>query len=195
MKNAIVLLSLFVFILAGCNTAIPNAAPVLEPTATVTPEKATVSNPVTGSLFAINEIGLGPAGYVSLTNFTDQPAALGGLFLCQASRCFALPETEVLPGRTVRIATGDGSGIEGVVAANATLGELQPSDGEVGLYASTDVTDPRAILAYLQWGSTPHENTAAAIQAGLWLEGAFSPSSDRAIRLFRTDGGLWLFEE
>ena len=36
-----------------------------------------------GSFLIINEIGLGPGGYVALTNFTSVPAATKGLYLCQ----------------------------------------------------------------------------------------------------------------
>jgi hypothetical protein len=39
----------------------------------------------TGTYFAINEIGLGVNGYVSLTNFTDVAASMEGLYLCQGS--------------------------------------------------------------------------------------------------------------
>jgi hypothetical protein len=48
----------------------------------------------------------------------------------------------------------------------------------------------------MQWGSTPHELTGLAIDAGLWLEGGYAPTSEKATRLFRVkETGLWLFEE
>lgn len=149
-----------------------------------------------GSFFSIDEVGLGSNGYVTLTNFTDQPANLGGLFLCQGSQCFGLPDVVVDAGKTVRIAAGDGAGYEGVVATRATLGELRPADGEIALLASQELDDPQAMLAYFQWGSTPHKLTQIAIEAGLWLQGGYGPSSQTATRLFRNkDSGLWLFDE
>jgi hypothetical protein len=154
------------------------------------------SQPEDGSsFFAINEIGLGPDGYVSLTNFTDVPVTLAGLVLCQMPNYFELPDVAVEPGQTVRVAVGDGAGLENVVATNATLGELAPADGEIALYTSRDFEDPAAMIVYLEWGSTPHGRSAVAVEAGLWIEDSFAPTSPTATRLFRVEeSGLWLFE-
>ena len=150
----------------------------------------------TGTYFSINEVGLGPNGFVALTNFTDVPASLAGLYLCQEDSCFELPDTVIEAGETVRVAVSNGNGIENVVAKNATLGELRSSDGEVALLASTRLNDPNEILVYFQWGSTPHKITQTAIDAGLWVKGGYGPSSENAIRLFKVpESGLWLFEE
>lgn len=150
----------------------------------------------TGSFFAINEVGLGPEGYVALTNFTDVPASLDGLHLCQGSQCFALPDATVPPGETVRIVVAEGAEHGGIVATHATLGELRPSDGEIALLASQDIDDPGAMLVYFQWGSTPHDLTQTAIDAGLWVEGSYGPTSENANRLFKAENsGLWLFDE
>jgi hypothetical protein len=166
---------------------------------------ATVSPPVaepakvnsgSGTFFAINEVGLGLDGFVALTNFTDVPSSLAGLYLCQGSQCYELPDVVVDGGETVRVAVGDGTGYEGVVATRATLGELRPSDGEIALMASQELDDPQAMLVYFQWGSTPHELTQVAIDAGLWVKGGYGPSSQNATRLFKVaETGLWLFEE
>jgi len=175
------------FVLIACATA--NPIETATPSVTATPRSGS------GTLFAIDEVGLGPDGHISLNNFTDQPASIGGLFLCQGSKCFELPNVEVAPGAIARIAVGSGTGLDGVVAKGATIGELRPSDGEIALYASKNLNDPKAILAYLEWGSTPHDNTQVAIDAGLWIKGSFAPSAENATRLFRTEGGLWLFDE
>lgn len=89
-----------------------------------------------GSFLAINEIVLGPQGYVALTNFTNVPVTAKGLYLCQGAECFALPEAVIEAGETARVAVGDGEGLEGVIASNATIGELKPADGEVALFSS-----------------------------------------------------------
>lgn len=184
-RLALVLLILF---MVACTTTGPGAV------TTKTPSQAAASSSTTGTLFTINEVGLGPNGYVALTNFTDQPASLGGLFLCQGAQCFALPDVEVAPSATVRVAVGNGTGLGGVVATRAAIGELRSSDGEVALVASQNVKDPKAMLMYLEWGSTPHDNTQTAIDAGLWLKGSYAPSATDATRLFRQDTGLWLFD-
>lgn len=163
--------------------------------ADATSKPATVSG-ATGSFFAIHEVGLGPEGYVSLTNFTGVPVTTAGLYLCQGADCFALPDAEVSAGETVRVAVGDGSGLEGVIATEAAVGELRPSDGEIAIYASQEYDDPEALLVYLQWGSTPHDLTSVAVEAGLWREASYAPSSANATRLYRVEeSGLWLFEE
>jgi hypothetical protein len=150
----------------------------------------------TGTFFTINEVGLGPNGFVALTNFTDVPASLDSLYLCQGSACFELPDVVVGAGETARIAVGDGAGHEGIVATRATLGELRPSAGEIALFSSQELDDPQAMLVYFQWGSTPHKLTQTAIDAGLWVEGGYGPSSQNATRLFKVaETGLWLFEE
>ncbi len=183
----IMMVALVMLILIGCTTT--NLAETQMPNGTATPRSGS------GSLFAINEVGLGPDGYVALTNFTDQPASLAGLFLCQGAKCFELPNVEVDPGATARVAVGNGAGLDSVVATGVTIGEIRPSDGEIALYASKNVNDPKAMLAYLEWGSTPHDNTQVAIDAGLWIKGSFAPSSGNATRIFHNEGGLWLFDE
>lgn len=143
-----------------------------------------------GRFFVIDEVGFGPDGYVSLTNFTEVQGSLAGLFVCQPPKCAALPDADVSPGRTVLLAVGDGENLDGVVASDVRLG-LSPVDGEVGLYASKDVEEPLDVRAYVEWGSTPHEGTPVAVAAGLWLEGSFVASSDDATRIYLTTGGEW----
>lgn len=146
-----------------------------------------------GFHFEIEGVGLGPAGYVALRNYVDVPASLGGLYLCQPPDCVELPDVEVEPGEVAVIAVGDGEDLDGVVMTNAGL-TLTPADGEVALYASRDVESTDDIRVYVQWGLTPHAGTKVAQEAGLWGTG-WAPSSERATRLFRNEGGLWLFDE
>lgn len=157
-----------------------------------TPE---ASSPVV-VMFAIDEVGLGAHGYVSLTNFTDGAATTRGLSLCQGTRCYALPDTSVAAGSTARIATADGAGLPDVIAMDASIGVLQPTDGEIALYAGGKIDDPSRMLAYVEWGSTPHRLTPIAIEAGLWLKGSYAPSSAKATRLYRdAKSGLWLYDQ
>jgi hypothetical protein len=193
-KRRLFSLFLFLFITAGCSDEDPGAEPTVTP-ALPQNDPGTVSSG-TVTFFAIKEVGLGPEGFVALTNFTDTPASLAGLTLCQGSECFELPDVVVDPGETVRVAAGDGTGFEGVVATRATFGELRPADGEIALFASQELDDPQAILIYFQWGSTPHNLTQVAVDAGLWVRGGFGPSSQHATRLFEAEeSALWPFEE
>ena len=148
------------------------------------------------SAFDIQELGVGEKGWVALTNFTSEPGKLAGLFLCQAQACYALPDESVPAGETVRITTGSSAGLENVIAKNATFGELKSVDGEMALTTTDNPQQPEQILFYMQWGSTPHALTRLAIDAGLWLEGGYAPTSEKATRLFRVkETGLWLFDE
>lgn len=196
MKRTLIALFLGVFfIVAGACTGQSSAdAPSATPSSVaVAPARDSLQ---TGRFLAIREVGLGPDGYVALANYTDSRANLDGLFLCQGVQCVALPDVVVPAEETARVAVGDTADLEGIVVDGTGLGELRPSDGEVGLYASGDLDNPGAMLLYYQWGSTPHELTQTAIEAGLWVEGGYGPSSPNATRLFKVEEtGLWLFEE
>jgi len=194
-KSRFFLPVLILLITTACISGQPNTN-VNVATANAPQEGPVKLSSATGTYFSINEVGLGPNGFVALTNFTDVPTSLAGLYLCQGHACFELPDTVVGPGETVRIAVGDGSGRENVVATHAAIGKLQPSDGEIALLASKEPDNPKAMFVYFQWGSTPHQLTQTAIDAGLWVEGGYGPSSTNATRLFRVpETGLWLFEE
>lgn len=143
--------------------------------------------------FAIDEVGLGPNGYITLLNYTDVAASLDELYLCQPPTCVDLPDVVVDPGDVARITVGDGVGLDDVALTDAPL-TLRPTDGEIAIYESEDVSDAAKIRAYLEWGSTPHEATRVAIEAGLWREGSYAPSSPDATRLYQTDANLWVFD-
>lgn len=182
-----------IFVAAACN------ATVTSPNPTATPASQTAS-PVGSSdasdvsrFFAIEEIGLGPEGYVTLLNYTEATASLDTMFLCQADACVDLPDVVVGPGEVARIAVGDGTGLENVAMTGADL-DLTPADGEVAVFHSKDVSDKAEVRAYLQWGSTPHELTKVAVEAGLWIEAGYAPSAPHATRLWKTDANLWVWD-
>lgn len=147
------------------------------------------------SYFAIQEVGVGDISYVSLTNFTDVSVTTAGLILVLDGENIELPDVAVEAGATGRIALGDGAGLENVIMTAEDLGPLRPAEGEIALYTADDFSDPAAMINYFEWGSTPHERTDVAIEAGLWLEGSYAPTSPTATRLYRVEEtGLWLFE-
>jgi hypothetical protein len=143
--------------------------------------------------FSIEEIGLGPDGFVTLLNYTDQPASLNNLRLCQEDRCVELANVDVDGGSVTRIAVSDGAGLDDVGMTGADLA-LTPDDGEVALLRAGSATEAADIRAYLEWGSTPHGLTAAAISAGLWHAGSYAPTSPSATRLYKTEANLWVFD-
>jgi hypothetical protein len=142
----------------------------------------------------IIEVGFAP-DFVTLENYSDTTAGLGGRWLCDPPACFRLPELDVEAGATVRIALRSDDGVEDAVISNTGLGPLTRGNGELGLYASEDTGDLGAVQDYVEWGATPHQGTTSAVAAGLWREGSYAPSGDTAIRIFvDLETGLWLWD-
>ena len=192
-RMTIVVIVAALFVVTACTTTVSSSSPTSTPAnQTAAPLGSSDGSDVT-RYFAIEEIGLGPDGYVTLINYTEAAASLDAGFLCQAEGCVDLPDAVVGPGDVARVAVGDGTGLEKVVMTGADLA-LTPADGEVGLYHSKDVTDESQIRAYLQWGSTPHELTPVAIKAGLWTETGYAPSAPHATRLWKTEANLWVWD-
>jgi len=182
-------LGLMSLALAACGTFATGSP---GPARTGDPPPSSVASDV-GRYFAIEEVGLGPNGWVTLRNYTSSAASLDTLFLCQPPRCVDLPDVVIEPRDLAVVAVGDGTGFERVAMTDAEL-ELTPSDGEVALYSTDDVSDSSRLWAYLEWGATPHAGTATAIKAGIWHEGSYAPSAAHATRLWKTEQNLWVWD-
>lgn len=189
MTRRVSLLAVLLLLVAACDTSLDSPMPSASGSAS-TP--STVANDV-GRYFSIEEIGLGPDGWVTLLNYTDTAASLDSLYLCQAPRCIDLPDVVVGPGSIARIEVGGGSGLGDVAMTGADLA-LDPTDGEVGLYSTDDASDSTRLWAYIEWGSTPHDGTETAIKAGLWHEDSYAPSAPYATRLWKTEDNLWVWD-
>ena len=190
------IMTALILVLTACSSSDDaESAPSVDGSSTTTGSSDVQRQPESvSSFFSIEEILLGPDGYVALNNFTSIPVTLDGLHLCQGGDCFSLPNEVVPAGGIAYVAVGAAPNADGLVVTGATIGDLEPSDGELALYV-TDPSNPERIITYLEWGSTPHERTVEAIEAGLWLEGSFAPSGDNAVRLYRDpDSGLWLWD-
>jgi hypothetical protein len=186
-------LAVGILLVAGCSSTTPTSNPTgVTTNPSLSPDPSSDASDLS-RYFSIVEIGLGPDGYVTLINYTEVAASLDGVFVCQADGCVDLPDTVVEPGQLARIAVGDGEGLANVVARDADL-DLSPADGEVGVFRSRDVTDSDGIRSYLQWGSTPHEMTDTAVEAGLWLPTAYAPTAAHATRLWKTEANLWVWD-
>ena len=107
-------------------------------------------------------VEFGEAGYVVVANQGDDSAQLGGIHLCQLSVCVDLGT--VVDGAA--IAAGGSAEI-----AAATIGGLSIAGGEAALFSSSDVTDPDAIVAFVQWGTGGSRGEVAAA-ARIWPAGA-----------------------
>ena len=122
-----IILVIYLILISGCEgkNLLFNTTDAISPTQA----SSVRSSHLDGFSFAINEIGLGSNDYIALTNYTNVPASLTGLYWCQVYAFFELPGINVAVGDTIRITTVDGDGLEGVVATNASLDELRSSDG------------------------------------------------------------------
>lgn len=150
--------------------------------------------PVDGAYFRFVEVGVGNDGYVTLENYSGVDHSLDAYFLCQGDACVDLPDVIVTTDQSVRVATVAGSGVDDVVMTDAEIGVLRPLDGELALYRSSDLSAD-TLVAYYQWGSDPHDITDDAIEASLWVEGAYGPTGEEAVRLWLDPGtGLWLWD-
>jgi hypothetical protein len=175
----------------GSQTQKPHAA---TPEPTNTPAgPAQTARTVPQALLSINEIGLGPKGYVTLLNFTKQRQQLQQLRICQESKCVDLPDVSVKPGGRARVATGPTKDLGAVVMADAALGDLKASNGEIAIFATNDAGS-RRLVTFMEWGSSPHMHTRQAIADGLWIKGSYAPTAPTAVRLYQKRGGLWVFD-
>jgi len=60
---------------------------------------------------------------------------------------------------------------------------ISSADGEMGLYTSTQYTNPDAIVDYVEWGSSGHTRSSVAIAAGIWTAGDFVPAFDSSMSI------------
>ncbi len=191
-RSTLMAMSAALLVAAACSTTVSPSLSASPAAQTAAPVGSSDASDVS-RFFAIEEVGLGSDGYVTLRNYTEATASLDTLFLCQAETCVDLPDVVVGPGEIARIALGDGTGLEDVAMTGADL-VLTPADGEVAIFHSRDVTDVSEIRAYLQWGSTPHELTALAVEAGLWIATGYAPTAAHATRLWKTEANLWVWD-
>ncbi|MFP5331357.1 MAG: hypothetical protein ACLGHX_03195 [Acidimicrobiia bacterium] len=146
-------------------------------------------------LFVIDEIGVGPDQYVVVRNITDVSLSLAGFILCQEGDCVDAPAEAVSGGESV-VLFGSGSPSDERDSYEIPgLPTLRPDDGELALF-SNESADGANIHFYVEWGSTPHQTSGLAVDAGFWIEGSYAPTGANAVRLWRhPDTGLWLWDQ
>ncbi len=123
-----------------------------------------------GAAFAITRVEFGDGGLVEITNVGDAEGVMDGWFLCQRPSYHALPAATLAPRQSLIIE-----------AAQASIGTLDPTDGEMGLYRSGAFGDAGAIVSYVEWGSSGHGRAAVAVTAGIWPDGGFVPAGGDGI--------------
>ncbi len=51
--------------------------------------------------------------------------------------------------------------------------DIDPADGEMGLYLNNNFAQSASIIDYVEWGSTGHNRASVAVSAGIWTAGDF----------------------
>jgi len=127
-----------------------------------------------GTAFAITEVNFG-ARTMQITNWGDAVIDPNGLTVC------SFPDYAQISGAPT-LAPGE--------SATINLNDLgipsDAADGELALYLNTRFDDPKAIVAYVEWGSSDHARSPVA-QAGsvdgepVWAGGSVDPAGASVI--------------
>ena len=142
------------------------------------------------AVFAIEMVTFGDGAMVVITNTGAGAGDLAGHWLCQRPSYFQIPDVALEPGAQVAIAL-DGEGFApppGAVTidAVATVGTIDPTSGELGLYSASQFDDPTSIVSYVEWGSAGHGRSSVAVAAGIWTDGGFVATTPTTASLSTT---------
>lgn len=135
---------------------------------------------VDGPVFEITTVTFGSPMLV-ITNVGTETGNLGGHWICQRPAYQELPAMDVEAGQSVAISLGGdvflpppgALTVEGVL----NLGAISASDGEMGLYSSSSFGSAADIVSYVEWGSSGHGRSDTAVEAGVWDDGGFVPTT------------------
>lgn len=160
--------------------ATATTASVADTTASA-PETTTAPATSSGARFAITVVSLGVLGKVEVENIGDASGSLAGYWLCQRPSYFEFPDVELQPGEVASVSVGGDIFVPspGAIAIEevARIGPFNPENGEVGLYEGGDFSDADAIRSYVEWGNSGHGRSEVAVEAGIWPEGGFVPTT------------------
>ena len=110
----------------------------------------------------LNEINAN--GNVELTNIGDDTINVSTYFLCNFPNYIRMDTLNIICGSLI-IAPG------GFVTVDASSLNFTSADGELGLYEDDSFSSASSILDYVEWGSSGHQRSAIAANAGIWTNG------------------------
>ena len=100
------------------------------------------------------------AGTIEVTNTGDADVDPNGLIFCNFPAYAGIEGAAVIaPGETITI----DSAAHGVA--------LDAAGGEMGISTVAEYENPDAMITYVEWGTTGHQRSPIAVQAGVWAEG------------------------
>jgi len=94
---------------------------------------------------------------VEITNSGDTEIDINGLVLCNFPAYAPIEGADpIAPGASITV----DAGAHGVALAD--------DQGEFGLYTESSFEDPNAIISYVEWGTSGHQRSSVAVEAGIW---------------------------
>ena len=174
---------------AATTTTIAITTTTQAPATTAAEATTTTQAPATsGAVFVLSTVTFGAGPMIVITNIGDEAGNLGGHWLCQRPSYWEFPNVEVPAGQSVAVSAGGSVFLPPpgalVIEAQATIGGLDPEDGEIGFYEGKGFGDSSAILSYVEWGKSGHGRSSVAVGAGIWADGAFVGTAADTIALF-----------
>ncbi len=94
--------------------------------------------------------------HVTITNLSDAPVSVDGLWLCNRPNYLPMPTALIAPGESIDI--------------SASELPMPAGNGEVALYTSADFGDSSALIDYVTWGQGGGR-LSVAVDAGQWPAG------------------------
>jgi hypothetical protein len=114
----------------------------------------------------INEIL--PNGTVELKNVGGATVDVSMYQLCNFPSYMMIAQGNVICGNTMMM--------PGDILVVDNFNNLNMGDGELGLYINGDFSNPLSMLDYVEWGSSGHQRSGVAQNAGIWTAGDFFPA-------------------
>ncbi len=128
---------------------------------------------------------------VVISNLGSTPADLAGHWLCQRPAYQPLPDLEVGPGQSVAISLGGSVFLPppGALTVDGplSLGPITATGGEMALYSDNSFGSADSLVSYVEWGVPGHGRTGVAVEAGIWGEGEFVPTTEASSLISLTD--------
>lgn len=116
---------------------------------------------------------------IELINRGDRTVDVAGLWLCARGAYQQLGDATVISGSLNLLPDSY------LVVSSSTV-PLDAADSDVGLYRSAAFTDSDAIIDYVQYGAADQLRESVAVDAGIWVAGAFEdvPAADESLAWF-----------
>ena len=115
----------------------------------------------------INEVN--GSDEIEITNTGDASQDISSYWLCNFPAYTQISNLDLICGDDLILEPGE------FVTVDAGF-NVDPADGEMGLYNTNSFGSSTAMVSYVEWGSTGHTRSSVAVAAGVWTSGDFVAS-------------------